>query len=127
MQIQVHADHQIDRRDELIQKAEDEANHMIGRFEGQVTRIEIQLNDVNGDKAGDHDKRCMMEARVSGHQPLAVTELAGSMEQAIHGASKKLRRLLDHTLGRISDSKGRDSIRTEAAPDMDMAEEPAAT
>lgn len=117
MQIQVNTDHNVESRDELISRVETQIRDSLGRFDRQVTRVEVHLNDTNANKAGDHDKRCMMEARVAGHQPIAVTELSGSLEQAITGAAKKLRRSLDHVLGRIGDQHGRDSIRTEQAPD----------
>jgi ribosome-associated translation inhibitor RaiA len=44
-----------------------------------------------------------MEARLEGHQPIAVTHEAETIDQAIDGAADKLKRLLDHTLGRLRD------------------------
>ena len=44
-----------------------------------------------------------MEARLEGHQPVAVTDEAATIDQAIDGAAEKLKRLLDHTLGRLHD------------------------
>ena len=53
---------------------------------------------------GGRDKRCMMEARLEGHQPIAVTDEADSLDEAIAGAADKLKRSLDHTLSRVNDS-----------------------
>lgn len=70
----------------------------VGHFSDQVTRVEVHLGDENGAKAGQDDKRCMMEARVAEHQPIAVTNHAASMDDAISGAAGKLKRSLEHTL-----------------------------
>jgi hypothetical protein len=43
----------------------------------------------------------MMEARLEGHQPLAVTQHSASSEDAIRGAADKLERLIEHTTGRL--------------------------
>jgi hypothetical protein len=43
----------------------------------------------------------MMEARLEGHQPIAVTDDSETIDQAIDGAAEKLKHLLDHTLGRL--------------------------
>lgn len=114
MQIQVNTNHSVEGSG-IVERAENEVRETLGRFDDMVTRVEVHLNDMNGAKAGDHDKRCMMEARLRGHQPVAVTELSGSMEQSIHNAAKKLRRAIDHTLGRIRDAHFGDSIRTDEA------------
>jgi len=67
-----------------------------------ITRVEVHLSDENAGKAGSHDKRCMIEARLEGHQPIAVTDEAETLGQAIGGAAEKLKHSLDHTLGRLS-------------------------
>ena len=61
-----------------------------------------ELREKNSDKGGSNDKRCMMEARLEGHQPMAVTDEAETIDQAIEGAVVKLKRLVDHTLGRLN-------------------------
>jgi hypothetical protein len=43
-----------------------------------------------------------MEARLEGHQPIAVTDEADSLDEAIAGAADKLKRSLDHTLSRLN-------------------------
>ena len=44
----------------------------------------------------------MMEARLEGHQPIAVTDESDSLDEAIAGAADKLKRSLDHTLSRLN-------------------------
>jgi hypothetical protein len=55
----------------------------------------------------------MMEARLEGRQPIAVTHQAATLDQAVDGASDKLNRLIESTLGRLRDQKSR---RTESPP-----------
>lgn len=51
-------------------------------------------------KSGQHDKRCVMEARLEGRQSMAVTHTAASLDKAVDGAADKLARMIESTLGR---------------------------
>jgi hypothetical protein len=44
----------------------------------------------------------MMEARIEGRQPIAVTDESDSLAGAITGAADKLKSSLDHTLARLN-------------------------
>lgn len=110
MQVQFNTDESVAGDEALDRHAEAVVRRTLERFSDDVTRVEIHLSDVNGQKAGENDKRCLMEARVAGLQPLAVTEQAGSLHLAIEGAAQKLQRALDTTLGRIKD-------RSRSGPD----------
>ena len=105
MQVQFNTDESVEGREELARHAEDVVRKVLGRFAEQVTRIEIHVSDVNGQKASDNDKRCLMEARVAGQQPIAVTEQANSIHQALDGAAHKVRRALDSMLGKLNDHR----------------------
>ena len=65
----------------------------------------MHLSDENSGKAGKNDQRCVLEARLQGRSPVAVTEHADSQGQAIKGATEKMVSLLDHTLGRLHDHR----------------------
>ncbi|HSO46438.1 MAG TPA: HPF/RaiA family ribosome-associated protein [Rhizobiaceae bacterium] len=105
MQIQFNTDESVDGRDVLGRHAEEVVRRALDRFSDDVTRVEIHLSDVNGQKLGENDKHCLMEARIAGRQPIAVTEQANSLHQAIDGAAQKLKRSLDSTLGKLGDHK----------------------
>jgi hypothetical protein len=45
----------------------------------------------------------MMEARLEGRQPTAVTHQAASLVDAVDGAADKLKRSLESTLARLKD------------------------
>ena len=74
-------------------------------FAEQITRVEVHLSDENGLKTGDDDVRCMIEARVEGRPPTAVTHRAGSVDEAVNGAAGKLTRLLGSTVDRLRDQR----------------------
>ena len=103
MKIQINTDHNISGREALAKHAEATVESTLGHLAEHITRVEVHLSDENSDKGGSHDKRCMMEARLEGHQPIAVSDEAASIGQAIDGAAKKLKSSLDRTLGRLSD------------------------
>ena len=108
MQILIHTDHHIEGHEALVAWATPEIETAVSRHRDHITRIEVHLSDQNGHKGGQDDKRCMMEARLEGRQPLAVTHHADTLYQAITGAADKLTRLIASTLGRAA--------RAEAAP-----------
>lgn len=111
MQIQINTDDNIQGRDELTRQAEADIATSLDRFADRITRVEVHLSDENAGKSGTNDKRCLMEVRPAGQQPVAVTHEAGTLAEAWGGASKKMRSLLDTTFGRQDDLKGRASIR----------------
>jgi ribosome-associated translation inhibitor RaiA len=113
MQIQVNTDHNIEGHQALADQVTGVVERALNRISEHITRVEVHLSDVNGDKSGPTDKRCMMEARLEGRQPVAVTHQAATLDQAVDDAADKLTRLIESTLGRRSD---RASRRTDPPP-----------
>jgi ribosome-associated translation inhibitor RaiA len=101
MQIQVNTDSSIDGHAEMATQVEAMVGGALDRFSSQITRVEIHLSDQNREKGGENDKRCMIEARLEGRPPLAVTHHANTLDQAVDGAADKLEKLIEHTLGRL--------------------------
>ena len=101
MKIQINTDKNIIRNDELRTYSNDLISEELKNFDNQVTRLEVHLSDVNGDKDGVNDKRCLIEARIIGRQPIVASHKAGTHEQAIAGAAEKLKTSLETILGRI--------------------------
>ncbi len=102
MKIQVNTDNHVTGREALSQKVESTVVSALGHLSKRVTHVEVHLSDENGDRTAGSDKRCMLEARLEGHQPIAVTDEADSIDKAIAGAAGKLKRLLDDTLNRLN-------------------------
>lgn len=115
MQVQVHADKQIQGGESLLQWVQQESGTRLARFREQVTRVEVFLSDEDAGKSGTNDKRCRMEARPAGRQPVTVTADADKLADAVTGAIDKLMRALDADLGRSKDKNGRDTIRSGEA------------
>ena len=113
MQIQINTDHNIEGREALSDHVSGIIETALNRVSDHITRVEVHLSDENGDKGGQNDKRCMMEARLEGRQPVAVTQHSATLEQAVGGAADKLVRLIESTLGRRHD---RESRRTHPPP-----------
>jgi ribosome-associated translation inhibitor RaiA len=109
MQVQLNTDRHIEAHDELAHQVETVMEATLGRFADQITRVEVHLSDENSHKGGDDDKRCMLEARLAGLQPMAVSHQAATLPQAIDGAAQKLASVLESTLGRLGHKKGRPS------------------
>jgi ribosome-associated translation inhibitor RaiA len=103
MKIQINSDNHITGREALVARAEATVTAALGHLSKHITRVEVHLSDENGEKTGGRDKRCMMEARLEGYQPIAVTDESDSLGEAIAGAAKKLKRTLNHTLIRLND------------------------
>jgi ribosome-associated translation inhibitor RaiA len=115
MQVQVNTGDGLTGKDTLERWATDFLNGELARFAGEITRIEVQLTDEAKGKKGGEDMRCMLEARVTGHQPVAVNHHAQDMDEAIRGASAKLIRALDRLLGKLDrhEHRVRDTIRRD--------------
>ena len=117
MQVQLRTDNHIEGKQDLARKTEEIVVAALEKFGTRITRVEVHLSDENSHKERGDDKRCVMEARPAGHQPVAVNHVADTLEHAIIGAAEKLERLLDSTLGRLSDHKGRTSFSGDLSGD----------
>ena len=106
MQVLVNSDNHIQGTEPVQERVESIVVDAVDRFADRITRVEVHLNDVNGDKHGDRDKRCVLEARLAGMAPVVVHHEAATMRDAIDGAADKLERALGHAIGRREDSDG---------------------
>jgi ribosomal subunit interface protein len=122
MQIQINTGHNIDGNEALAAYVRNKTEHALNRFSDHITRVEVHLSDENSDKkVGNDTMRCVMEARLEGRHPIAVTHQAATLDQAVKGAANKLTRLIESTIGRINDQRGR---RIEPSPsELDEPEE----
>lgn len=102
MQIQINSDHRISPSPQLAARVQALVRDSLERYSDRITRVEVHLNDLNGEKAGSNDKRCLMEARVGGAGPIAAHHEAENLNLAIDGAMEKLERAIEHKLGKIA-------------------------
>lgn len=76
-------------------------NEELSRFSRQITRLEVHLSDEDGIKEGQNDKRFMLEARLEGLRPMAVTDHANTYQRAVKGSTQKMKTSLERILGRL--------------------------
>jgi hypothetical protein len=116
MHVEVNTSNGIENKEALDRWASDYLNEHLARFEQDVTNVEVQLTDENHVKGGGNDKRCMMEARVTGRAPIAVTNFAENQDLAFRGAASKLVHALEHAFGKLDrEHRDRESIRKDAS------------
>jgi len=113
MQIQFNTDHNIEGHEALATQVRGVVESALSHISDHITRVEVHLSDDTSHKSRQNDKRCKMEARLEGHQPIAVTHQAATLDQAVDGAADKLARLIESTLGRLREQK---SHRTDPPP-----------
>jgi ribosome-associated translation inhibitor RaiA len=103
MHIQFNTDRNIEGDEAMTHLVESVVHGTLDRFSEQITRVEIHVSDENSNKKGGSDViRCLMEARLGGMQPVAVTHNAGTVVEAVDGAAGKMQRSLESTLGRLN-------------------------
>jgi hypothetical protein len=115
MQVQVNTGNGLENKETLERWADEFLNDALARFRQEITRVEVQLTDEGSGKKGAADLRCMLEARLNGHEPLAVNHHAETQDEAFRGAAQKLIRKLEHTLGKLDrhEHRARDTIRRD--------------
>jgi len=102
MQININTDNHIEGNDRRESYFTEVLKDKLKRFDDHVTSLEIHITDENGkDKSGPDDIRCLMEARVNGMKPMAVTCHSDTVEKAIGMATEKLKNLLEHTFDKL--------------------------
>ncbi|MES2633519.1 MAG: HPF/RaiA family ribosome-associated protein [Pseudomonadota bacterium] len=120
MQVQVNTSNGIENSETLDRWADEYLQGLLARFKQEITRVEVQISRENA--KGGTDIRCMMEARLNGHDPLAVNHHASTQDEAIRGAGQRLIHALDHALGKLDRHQHRDreTIRKEPAPETPL-------
>lgn len=103
MKVEVSADSRLAAS--AIEEISEKITEGLSRFRARLTRVEAHLSDINGPRGGV-DRRCALEARPAGLQPLAVNHQAETDLEAVRGAVDKLTRLLTSTLDRLDDRRG---------------------
>lgn len=106
MLIKVNTDSNIEGSDALTAQVSSQVESALSLISADITRVEVHLSDENAGKGGADDKRCEMEARLAGRQPITVTHKAATLEDAVEGAADALSRLIESTLGKQRHQEG---------------------
>ena len=116
MLIKINTDHNIQGREALAARLSGVVDHALARVREHITRVEIHLSLESGGKSGQSDKRCVMEARLEGYQPIMVSDQAGSLDQAVEGAAAKMLRAVDSAYGRLRSRSQRSGPESKSTP-----------
>lgn len=116
MQIQVHSNHTVQTPSSLEDWVRRELGQALNRFSDELTGLEVHLEDIDASRTSADHKRCTLQARLRGHEPVAVQHAGKRLDEALHGACDKLLRSLDRALARQRDAnhRQRGSIRRDA-------------
>ncbi len=101
MTIQINTDKNLSVHEAFQTQLDGLLSKELSRFSEHITRLEVHLSDENGGKNGQNDKRCMIEVRMEGRQPIAVTDNANDYELAVSGAIEKLKASLSTIAGKL--------------------------
>ncbi|MFL6672621.1 MAG: HPF/RaiA family ribosome-associated protein [Massilia sp.] len=123
MQINVNTDRTIASHQGLDEHVQSIVQSAIGRFGDHVNRVDVHLSNENKEKGPDGGNYCMMEARVTGYQPVVVHEHSVNLHQAISNAGDKLKRALDSALGRLHDKNKHEPLPVDALADKNLTSE----
>lgn len=105
MHIEVSTDNSIKGSEAITAQITGLVQNDLAYLAEHITRIEVHLSDASADKSGPDDIKCVLEARLKGQQPMAVTDSASSLEQATRGAAGKMKSALESTLGKLTDRR----------------------
>lgn len=121
MQVQVNTDHNIDGHESMADFVSDVVESSLSLFSEHITRVEVHLSDENSNKKVGHDTmRCVMEARLEGRQPIAVTHQAATLNEAVEETAEKLAGMIESLLGR---QRHKEHHRVDPAPSLPEAAE----
>ena len=101
MEILINTDHNIEGTAQMRAYFQEQIETQFERFREHLSRIEVKISDENGDKKRENDKRCVLEARIKGMQPIAVTSFGNTVEKAFNTAADKMKTSLDSTIGKL--------------------------
>jgi ribosome-associated translation inhibitor RaiA len=101
MKILINTDHNISGNEEMREPLRAAIENAFERFSEHLTRVEVKISDENADKDSDNDKRCVLEVRLKGMQPIVVKSHGNSIENAVDEAIDKMKTSLDTVMGRL--------------------------
>jgi len=102
MLIQVNTDSQTHGTAELSQVVQAFIQEKLGRFGNRITRVEVHLTDENGTgKAGGSDKRCLIEVRMAGMDPISATDHGATHDHVMRGATAKMVSQIETIVGKM--------------------------
>jgi len=110
MLVHIVTDNHIEGSEDLKQWITDLVTSSCERFGPQMIRVDVHLSDENGAKEGKNDKRCLLEARLSGLEPVVASQSGATLGQCVDAAIDTLLESLDRKIERQDQRKGATSF-----------------
>lgn len=95
MMINFNTDNNIEGSAEMSSHFQETVQDILQRFEEDITRVEIHVKDVNGNKEGTPDKHCSLEARLKGFDPISTSAESTEVHHAVKQAADKMKLVLN--------------------------------
>jgi ribosome-associated translation inhibitor RaiA len=105
MKVRIAHDDHIRSSQERSEEIERLVRGHLSRFGELITSVQIHLSDDNGPRVTPDDRRCLIEARLAGREPIVVSHRADSLMQAVGGAASRLERAIDQSRDRRRHSR----------------------
>lgn len=103
MEIQFNTDNNVEGKQALETYMSETIHSGLQRFEKHITRIEVHVSDENGNKKGPNDKRCLLECRLKGLDPVVVTSQEDSIRKAVVNSIDKMKAKLTTLTGKLKE------------------------
>lgn len=91
----------IERSDALDGHVHAQLERAAGRHFDRITRFEVHLADTNAAKKGSDDKRCRVEARPRGLDPILVEDQGEDIYTVVKRAAEKISRALSKRFDKL--------------------------
>ena len=100
MQIDVHTNETLVRREALSSQAQQRFAAALAPYAERLGEVEVHLTDECADRATGNDMTCLVRVSIDGQPPVDATGHASTIEEAVGGAAHQLDRLLASRIGR---------------------------
>lgn len=106
MEILINTSNAVDGTGGFADAMEATARSRLSRFADRLTRVELHFSDSSAQREVGNDKRCAVEARLAGGDPITVTDEAATLDSAATGALSKMATALERHIGKSTNRKG---------------------
>lgn len=100
MLVQINTDSRVECSEDATAAMEARLRERLARFADRLTRIEVHLRDVDGDRNGPQGIEAKIEVRPAGGEPMVTTDNGADAEAAMAGALRKVVDSLDRAFGK---------------------------
>lgn len=97
----MNTDNNVEGTQKMKDFVRDSVDKNLDRFKDLITRVEVHFSDQNGSKNGPKDKKCVIEARLKGLSPIAVSSQEDDIHKAVAFAIDKVKASLNTTVGKM--------------------------